>query len=117
RGGAHRIRDLLEPAGCDDREQSTLCRGDVPPTVWRIARGDDVRARSALKDFVSDRDSVSSGDHEEVFVRVVMNVGRDGAPRLRRGLDDRVRTACPPAVHANQLPLTDCSIKPPTIRG
>src|ERR1700741_4273455 len=72
RGGAHRIGDLLEPAGCDDREQSTLRLRDVPPTVWRIAWGDDVRARATLKDFVSERDSVSSGDHEEVFVRIAM---------------------------------------------
>lgn len=80
--------------------------------LWRIARNRNTRARSRIKQLAADCDSISTGDHQKVFVLVAMQVGRYSASRLCGRLDDGVRAACGSAVDANRLSLTLRTVKP-----
>lgn len=73
---------LLEPSRCEDDKHPAVSRRDVAPAVGGVFRHGCARARMGVDDLVAYGDAVSTGQHQEVFLLVAVQVSRDSAVRL-----------------------------------
>src|ERR1700680_92267 len=80
---------VLEAGRRDDLEDPRGLIGWGPERVRYVARLDDVRARPAQEEFVSDPGTDRALDHEGIFVLVAVHVGRNQPTGLDGVLHDR----------------------------